>query len=267
MADECWPVAAAPATGPRPTSSRNLATVGRRAGARRPGPAESRGAHARTDFPDPTLPSGCASSSGRRDTGPVDTTLRLLCQLTGSAVAHRPASPGLVPRPVRPPRDRAGGTAPAGPSTSPRTAARRSTRPTARSHDPDGQPRHREGRGDVQHRAGVADAASGGGTIFTEPVLVVNQKAKLIEINNEYAIYDQHGRQIGAVRQVGQSAAKKVMRVARLLRPVPDPQAPDRRHARQRAAGAHPAGQGAQVAGHRPGRRRAARSARSCSRT
>jgi uncharacterized protein YxjI len=53
----------------------------------------------------------------------------------------------------------------------------------------------------------------GGGTLFTEPVLVVNQKAKLIEVNNEYAIYDQNGGQIGAVRQVGQSAAKKVLRV------------------------------------------------------
>lgn len=56
-------------------------------------------------------------------------------------------------------------------------------------------------------------AVSGGGTLLTEPVLVVNQKAKLIEVNNEYAISNQHGEQIGAVRQVGQSAAKKVMRV------------------------------------------------------
>src|SRR3546814_11889722 len=40
-------------------------------------------------------------------------------------------------------------------------------------------------------KAGVAaTGAVGGGTIFTEPVLVVNQKAKLIEVNNEYAIYD-----------------------------------------------------------------------------
>ncbi|MGH9181475.1 MAG: DUF2510 domain-containing protein, partial [Acidimicrobiales bacterium] len=54
---------------------------------------------------------------------------------------------------------------------------------------------------------------AGGGSIFTEPVLVVNQKAKLIEVNNEYAIYDQAGVQIGAVRQVGQSKFKKVMRV------------------------------------------------------
>ena len=66
---------------------------------------------------------------------------------------------------------------------------------------------------DVQ-RAGVeAGALQGGGTLFTEPVLVVNQKAKLIEINQEFAIYDQRGQQIGAVRQVGQSTAKKVMRL------------------------------------------------------
>jgi uncharacterized protein YxjI len=62
-------------------------------------------------------------------------------------------------------------------------------------------------------KAGADGGAAGGGTIFTEPVLVVNQKAKLIEINNEYAIYDQHGTQLGAVRQVGQSKAKKVLRV------------------------------------------------------
>lgn len=55
--------------------------------------------------------------------------------------------------------------------------------------------------------------AVGGGSIFTEAVLVVSQKMKLIEINNEYAIYDQAGNQIGAVRQVGQNTLKKVMRV------------------------------------------------------
>jgi uncharacterized protein YxjI len=62
-------------------------------------------------------------------------------------------------------------------------------------------------------KAGVAGAPAGGGTIFSEPVLVVNQKAKLIEINSEYAIYDAAGRQIGAVRQVGQSALKKAVRL------------------------------------------------------
>lgn len=63
-------------------------------------------------------------------------------------------------------------------------------------------------------KAGVqAGATQGGGTLFSEPVLVVNQKAKVIELNNEYAISDQHGNQIGAVRQVGQSMAKKALRL------------------------------------------------------
>lgn len=52
-----------------------------------------------------------------------------------------------------------------------------------------------------------------GNPIFDASVLVVNQKAKLIEVNNEYAIYDEGGTQIGLVRQVGQSKAKKAMRV------------------------------------------------------
>ncbi|HET6953195.1 MAG TPA: phospholipid scramblase-related protein [Acidimicrobiales bacterium] len=64
---------------------------------------------------------------------------------------------------------------------------------------------------DVQSVGGAV--GQGGGTLFAEPVLVVNQKAKLIEVNNEYAIFDQHGRQLGAVRQVGQSMAKKAIRV------------------------------------------------------
>ena len=58
----------------------------------------------------------------------------------------------------------------------------------------------------------VERATVGGGTLFTEPVLVVSQKVKLIELNNEYAIYDQNGTQVGAVRQVGQSTLKKVVR-------------------------------------------------------
>ena len=61
--------------------------------------------------------------------------------------------------------------------------------------------------------AGASTERTGGGTIFTEPVLVVNQKAKLIEVNNENAIFDQHGTQLGAVRQVGQSTAKKALRM------------------------------------------------------
>ncbi len=41
----------------------------------------------------------------------------------------------------------------------------------------------------------------------------MNQKAKLIEVNSEYAIYDATGRQLGAVRQVGQNTLKKAARL------------------------------------------------------
>lgn len=88
--------------------------------------------------------------------------------------------------------------------------------------DPIGAPGHiptvqREAakvQGDVQRAGQHGQAAyQGGGTLFSEPILVINQKAKLIEVNNEYAIFDQHARQIGAVRQVGQSALKKAARI------------------------------------------------------
>ncbi len=55
--------------------------------------------------------------------------------------------------------------------------------------------------------------AGGGGGLLTEPILVVNQKAKLIELNNQYSVFDQHGTQIAAVNQVGQSTAKKMLRL------------------------------------------------------
>lgn len=61
-------------------------------------------------------------------------------------------------------------------------------------------------------RAGAQAAAPGGGTLLTEPILVVNQKAKVLELTNEYAVFDKDANQIGAVRQVGQSAARKVLR-------------------------------------------------------
>lgn len=64
----------------------------------------------------------------------------------------------------------------------------------------------------VQQQAGVAPTGHGGGTLFTEPVLVVNQKAKLIELVNEYSVFDQHGNTLGSVVEVGQSTAKKVLR-------------------------------------------------------
>ncbi|MFF4165519.1 phospholipid scramblase-related protein [Streptomyces sp. NPDC001741] len=52
----------------------------------------------------------------------------------------------------------------------------------------------------------------GGGSLFDQQVLVVNQKAKLIEVTNEYRVFDQQGNTVGSVVQVGQSALRKVLR-------------------------------------------------------
>ncbi|MEV4968739.1 phospholipid scramblase-related protein [Streptomyces sp. NPDC024062] len=54
--------------------------------------------------------------------------------------------------------------------------------------------------------------APGAGTLFDQQVLVVNQKAKLIELTNEYGVFDQQGNTVGSVVQVGQSALRKVLR-------------------------------------------------------
>jgi uncharacterized protein YxjI len=51
-----------------------------------------------------------------------------------------------------------------------------------------------------------------GSSLYDQPVLLVNQKTKLIELTNEYAVLDGDGRQIGAVVQVGQSGLKKSVR-------------------------------------------------------
>lgn len=60
----------------------------------------------------------------------------------------------------------------------------------------------------------AADTPAGGGSIFTEPVLVVNQKAKLFEVKTEFAVYDQTGRQIAAVREVGRNLMTKAVGVS-----------------------------------------------------
>jgi uncharacterized protein YxjI len=65
----------------------------------------------------------------------------------------------------------------------------------------------------VQQQAGLGPATGGSGHLLDEPVLVVNQKTKLIEVTNEYAVFDQHGNQIGSVVEVGQSGLKKAVRV------------------------------------------------------
>jgi uncharacterized protein YxjI len=56
-------------------------------------------------------------------------------------------------------------------------------------------------------------APPAGSSLYEQPVLVVSQKTKLIELTNEYAVYDGQGQQIGAVVQVGQSGLKKAVRL------------------------------------------------------
>lgn len=63
-------------------------------------------------------------------------------------------------------------------------------------------------------KSGAVDTDQvGGGTLFTERVLVVNQKTKLVGVNTEYVVYDQRGQRIGAVREVGQSRVKNAVSV------------------------------------------------------
>ena len=94
---------------------------------------------------------------------------------------------------------------------SPRAVVRESTRPSPFTRPHAWPGRQEDPARRAQSGCGYADAQPGGGTLFTEPVLVVNQKAKVIEINAEYAVYDQHGRQIGAVREVGRSMMKNLV--------------------------------------------------------
>jgi len=71
-------------------------------------------------------------------------------------------------------------------------------------------------RGSARGARGAAvsqPTGTGGGTIFTEPILVVNQKAKVFEVTNQYAVFDRTGNQIASVTQVGQSTAKKALRI------------------------------------------------------
>jgi uncharacterized protein YxjI len=51
-----------------------------------------------------------------------------------------------------------------------------------------------------------------GPSLYEQSILVVNQKTKLIELTNEYEVYNGDGQQIGAVVQVGQTALKKAVR-------------------------------------------------------
>lgn len=49
--------------------------------------------------------------------------------------------------------------------------------------------------------------------LLAEPMLVINQKLKLIELRNEFRIFDQHGNQIGAAVQASQSPLAFLARI------------------------------------------------------
>jgi uncharacterized protein YxjI len=49
-------------------------------------------------------------------------------------------------------------------------------------------------------------------TLLEHNRIVINQKAKLIELVNEYKIRDENGAEIGVIRQEGQSQLKKLAR-------------------------------------------------------
>ncbi len=65
--------------------------------------------------------------------------------------------------------------------------------------------------GERRHAPLTPDYVASDG-LLDRQTMVVNQKRKLIEVNSEYAIYGHAGDQIGSVRQVGQSTAKKIFR-------------------------------------------------------
>ncbi|MGY2085276.1 DUF2510 domain-containing protein [Blastococcus sp. SYSU DS0539] len=82
--------------------------------------------------------------------------------------------------------------------------------------DPGGGPGTRwwDGQGWTEHVQQAAPPpppapTATGPSLYDQPVLLVNQKTKLVELTNEYAVLDGNGRQIGAVVQVGQSSLRR----------------------------------------------------------
>jgi uncharacterized protein YxjI len=70
-------------------------------------------------------------------------------------------------------------------------------------------------------KLGLVDASGAfDRSIFEESILVINQKGKLIELRAEYAIHNQHGRQLGAVR--GKRTSSRIQVVDMNGRPVFD---------------------------------------------
>lgn len=55
------------------------------------------------------------------------------------------------------------------------------------------------------------------GTLLGASLLVVNQRAKVLEVNTEYDVFGSAAQPIGAIRQIGQSRGKHVARVLTFL--------------------------------------------------
>ena len=53
-------------------------------------------------------------------------------------------------------------------------------------------------------------------SLLTADRLIVSQKAKLIELTNQYVIRDPDGGELGYVQQEGQSKLRKVARSSRM---------------------------------------------------
>jgi hypothetical protein len=62
-----------------------------------------------------------------------------------------------------------------------------------------------------QHAYGYAPVSPD--RLLAHSKFVVDQKAKLIELRNEYSIYDEGGNRIGSVMQVGQSVLTRMLRL------------------------------------------------------
>jgi uncharacterized protein YxjI len=64
-----------------------------------------------------------------------------------------------------------------------------------------------------QYSYGYQQAPAVAGRLTDHSSFIVDQKAKLIELRNEYSIYDDGGNRIGSVQQTGQSALIRVLRL------------------------------------------------------
>ena len=140
--------------------------------------------------------------------------------------------------------------------------------------DPAGLPGTRwwDGQGWTEHveqaapppPAPVQSAPQGSGpSLYDQPVLLVNQKTKLIELTNEYAVLDGEGQPDRRRRPGGAERREKGGPAVQPARPVPHPRPRGARRPRA-GAGADPAGEADEVTGPRWPGPTAARSARSC---